>query len=415
MRIDILGADAVLSRIDATRQPVAASVPPAATFGPQTSGLAPYCPKILVLSVSAGAGHVRAAQALCATDATLAVRTLHLDVMDFVPPRFRRMYTDFYIHMVGSYPQAWGCLYRMMNRADPSSRLQRIRRWLERRQARALMREIRTLQPDAIICTHFMPAELLAYGRTDNLLLCPVWVQVTDFDLHRIWIQPGLAGYFVGSDEVAFRLKAAGVSAGAVHVTGLPIMPVFAAPPPRVASAMQIGIDPTRKTVLLMGGGFGLGDFAAIAARLLAIDPHLQLIALAGRNSVLLETLAPLTARHGARFIARGYINDVERYMACADLVVTKAGGLTSAECLAMGLPMLINAPIPGQEERNADFLVEQGVALKAIDDITVEYRVRHLLEHPERLAEMALRARQLARPDAASTAMQAVLAHLDC
>ena len=414
MKTTMLDADTCLPRTAAAPKSLAATVPPAAAFVSQTSDSIPYSPKILVLSVSAGAGHVRAAQALCATEATLAVRTLHLDVMNFVPPRFRRLYTDFYIHMVGSYPQAWGCLYRMMNRADPGSRLQRIRRWLERRQARALMREIRTLQPDAIICTHFMPAELLAYGRTDNLLPCPVWVQVTDFDLHRIWIQPGLAGYFVGSDEVAFRLKAEGVSADAAHVTGLPIMPVFSVPPARVASALQIGLNPARKTVLLMGGGFGLGDFASITARLLAIDPTLQLIALAGRNSALLETLAPLTARHGARFVTRGYINDVERYMACADLVVTKSGGLTSAECLAMGLPMVVNAPIPGQEERNADFLVEQGVALKAIDDVTVEYRVRYLLDNPERLAEMALRARRLARPDAAGVAMQTVLAHLD-
>lgn len=415
MKAGVLGADTWLRRIDAAPRPRAASTAPAARFGTQAPDSGPYRPKILVLSVSAGAGHVRAAQALCATQASVAVRTLHLDVMDFVPPRFRRLYTDFYIHMVGSYPQAWGCLYRLMNRANPGSRLQRIRRWLERRQARALMREIRSLQPDAIICTHFMPAELLAYGRTDSVLPCPVWVQVTDFDLHRIWIQPGLAGYFVGSDEVAFRLKAEGVRASAVHVTGLPIMPAFSAPPPRVASALAIGLDPARKTVLLMGGGFGLGDFASIAVRLLTIDPALQLIALTGRNSALLTTLAPLAALHGERFVTRGQISDVERYMGCADLVVTKSGGLTSAECLAMGLPMVVNAPIPGQEERNADFLVEQGVALKAIDDITVEYRVRHLLAHPERLAQMALQARRLARPDAASTAMRTVRAHLEC
>lgn len=396
------------ARMTAASSATVVARPPAhVVAAPQTA------PLVLMLSVSAGAGHVRAAQALCSTQAMLGVRTRHLDVMDFVPVRFRRLYTDSYISLVTRYPQLWGCLYRMMDKAEPCSRLQRMRRWLERQQARALLRQIRLLRPDAIICTHFMPAELLAYGRHGAGLPCPVWVQVTDFDLHRIWIQPGVAGYFVGSDEVAFRLRAEGVAAHTIHVTGLPIMPAFSMPPGRSDSAPGMGLDPARTTVLLMGGGFGLGDFAAIAQRLLAIDPALQLIALTGRNAALLLTLVPLVSRHAGRFFACGHIDDVERYMACADLVVTKSGGMTSAECLAMGLPMVINAPIPGQEEGNADFLVEQGIALKAVDAITVEYRVRHLLAHPDQLAAMAQRAHRLARPHAAVAAMHRVLAHL--
>lgn len=368
-------------------------------------------PTILILSVSAGAGHVRAAQALCAGAAGMAVQTVHLDVMDYVPRWFRRMYTDVYVGMVGKFPHVWGWLYRHMQQAQPSDRVEALRRAFERRQARALLAKIAAMRPAAIICTHFLPAELLAHLPPAQRVTCPVWIQITDFDVHRIWIQPGVAGYLVASEEVAFRLHAAGVEVAAVHVTGLPTMPEFAAHLARRECSRAINLDPARPTVLLMGGGAGVGDLACIAQRLIAIDPMLQLIALTGRNQALRAELALMAASTPGRFVVHGQTAQVERFMACADLIVTKSGGLTSAECLVAGLPMIINAPIPGQEERNADYLVEQGAALKAIDPVTVEYRVRLLLADRARLARMAANAHALGRPDAAAVIMRIVLA----
>lgn len=364
---------------------------------------------ILVLSVSAGAGHVRAAQALCAAAVDLPFDTVHIDVMDYVPRWFRRMYTEVYVRMVGQYPHVWGWLYRHMQRAQPSDRIEALRRAFERTQTRALIKKIAALAPDAIICTHFLPAELLAHLPVSYRPSCPLWIQITDFDVHRIWIQPGVAGYLAGTDEVAFRLRAAGVAAAAIHVTGLPTMREFALPSDRRQCAASLGLDPSRQTVLVMGGGAGIGELVGIAQRLLSIDPALQLIVLTGRNLRLLQELAPLAVANPSRLVVHGQTAQVERFMACADLIVTKSGGLTSAECLAMGLPMVINAPIPGQEERNADYLVEQGVAMKAIDPVTVEYRVRLLLADPDRLARMAVHARANGRPDAAAAVLKIV------
>ena len=370
-------------------------------------------PRILILSVSAGAGHVRAAQALCGAADELSLDTLHLDVMDYVPRWFRRMYTDVYVRMVGKFPQVWGWLYRHMHRARPSDRFESFRRGFERMQTRALVKKIAALSPDAIICTHFLPAELLTHLPAPHRLQCPLWVQITDFDAHRIWVQPGVTGYLVGIEEVAFRLRAAGIEPTAIHVTGLPIMKEFALPLDRRQSAMTMGLDPARQTVLLMGGGAGIGDLLCLAQRLLSISPALQLIALTGRNLRLKQELADLAALSAGRFVVHGQTDHVERFMACADLIVTKSGGLTSAECLAAGLPMVVNMPIPGQEERNADYLVEQGAALKATDPVTVDYRVRVLLGAPDRLARMSKCARASARPDAAASALQVVAAHL--
>ena len=371
--------------------------------------------KILLLSVSAGAGHMRAAQAIEAyaarDDGTgLAAKARHLDVMDFVTPAFRKLYTDFYIKLVNKAPALWGYLYHVSHDAPKDSSMQRLRRGIERLNTRALMAQIAAFQPDAIICTHFLPAELLSRALRQEQLACPVWVQVTDFDLHRMWVQERMQGYFAATDEVAFRMRHEGIPADRIHVTGIPIMPAFAQVPERVQCAQAFGLDPQRTTILLMGGGAGLGSLDTVAARLLALDGDFQLIVLAGKNTAALAALRDLASQYPGRLLAQGFTSEVERLMACADLVITKPGGLTTSECLALGLPMIVNAPIPGQEERNADYLLEQGVALKAFDAVTLEYRVRHLLDHPQQLQSMRAKALALGRPRAACDVLALVL-----
>ncbi|MCX7292959.1 glycosyltransferase [Janthinobacterium sp.] len=370
--------------------------------------------KILLLSVSAGAGHMRAAQAIEAYAARdgggPAALTLHLDVMEFVTPAFRKLYTDLYIKLVNKAPALWGYLYHATHDAPRDSSMQRLRRAVERLNTRALMARIAAFQPDAIICTHFLPAELLSRALRQQQLACPVWVQVTDFDLHRMWVHEQMQGYFAATDEVAFRMRHEGISADRIHVTGIPVMPAFAQAPDRVQCAQACGLEPRRTTILLMGGGAGLGSLETVAARLLALPGDFQLIALAGKNAAALAALQALAGQYPGRLLAQGFTGEVERLMACADLVITKPGGLTTSECLALGLPMIVNSPIPGQEERNADYLLEQGVALKAFDAVTLEYRVRLLLEHPEQLQSMRAKALALGRPRAALDVLAQVL-----
>ena len=371
--------------------------------------------KILLLSVSAGAGHMRAAEAIraYATMPNSGVTATHQDVMNYDSKGFRKLYTDFYITLVNKAPTLWGYLYQITNEAQPDSSMQKLRRGVERLNTKALLKEIAAFKPDAIICTHFLPAEILAGMLRTARLTCPVWVQVTDFDLHRMWVHEHMAGYFAANDEVAFRMRAQGIPPQTIHVTGIPIMPAFAQALDRSACARAFGLDPQRTTILLMGGGAGLGSLDTIAERLLALEGNFQLIVLAGKNADALAGLQTLAARYPGRLLAQGFTDQVERLMACADLVITKPGGLTTSECLAMGLPMIVNAPIPGQEERNADFLLEQGVALKAFDGVTLEYRVRYLLEHPAKLAEMRNKAHALGRPAAARNVLDVVLGRI--
>jgi processive 1,2-diacylglycerol beta-glucosyltransferase len=138
-----------------------------------------------------------------------------------------------------------------------------------------------------------------------------------------------------------------------------------------------------------------------------------QLVVLAGRNEAMLKTLQTLAGQHPGRLFPMGFTDQVHRLMACASFVITKPGGLSTSECLAMGVPMILNSPIPGQEERNADHLLEQGVALKAIDSMALAWRVRRLLSEPQLLGMMRRNAVAIGKPHAARDVLRAVTERL--
>jgi processive 1,2-diacylglycerol beta-glucosyltransferase len=202
--------------------------------------------RLLVLSVSAGTGHVRAAEALRVGAATLDAETLHIDVMDHVAPAFRALYTDAYLKLVKHHPTVWPVLYRIIDRTPANAPLARVRRAIERLNTQALRNAITAFAPDAVICTHFLPAELLMRERRRQRIACPVFVVVTDFDVHGMCVVPDMAGYFAANDEVAFRMQARGIGATAIHATGIPITSAFAVAQGRAQCAAEFGIEGSR-------------------------------------------------------------------------------------------------------------------------------------------------------------------------
>jgi processive 1,2-diacylglycerol beta-glucosyltransferase len=360
--------------------------------------------RLLVLSVSAGAGHVRAAEAVVAAAKAgpARVETLHVDLLSLVPQEFRKLYGQQYIKLVEKLPQLWSYLYSKTDRPSRESLLGKLKRAAEKINTRKLNAQIEAFAPDAILCTHFLPAELLSRQRSRGRQLPPLWVQVTDFDVHALWVHPGVDHYCVASDEVAFRLADRGVPAEKIHVTGIPVMPQFTAPLERAICARELGLAADKFTVLMMAGGAGVGGLDELAARLLQLPHDLQLVALAGRNAELLERLQALAARHPGKLFPLGFTTTVERVMTAADLVVTKPGGLSVSECLAQRKPMLLVSPIPGQEERNADYLLEAGAAIKAVDGATLSFKLGRLLAQPQRLHAMSEAAHRIGTPRAA-------------
>jgi processive 1,2-diacylglycerol beta-glucosyltransferase len=367
--------------------------------------------RVLLVSVSAGNGHVRAAQAIAAHawPDFPDLRLQHIDMMQIVPTLFRRLYSDLYMKIASGLPEAWGWLYRKTDCEPGNSLSGRLRRGIQRLCAQRLFSEIDRFKPDVIICTHFLPAEVLATAINEKRLDCEVWVQVTDFDLHQMWLHPGITGYFVANEELAFRLHRQGVPHKDIVVSGIPVMPVFNTRPDRHEAAARLALNPARPTVLLMGGGAGIGMDPVWITELLKTQPQLQVIVMTGKNAALREVLANVDREYSDRLRVIGFTEDVASLMMAADLAITKPGGLSTSECLVCGLPMLLVNPIPGQEERNAAFLMQEGVAQRADDPLTLQFRLQKLLSDPERLASMRQRAMALGKPQAA----QQVLGHV--
>ncbi|HKY10199.1 MAG TPA: hypothetical protein VJQ55_18260 [Candidatus Binatia bacterium] len=167
--------------------------------------------RILILSVSAGAGHGRAAEALRAEAAASFpnIAAEHIDLMTLVPRSFRALYAEFYLHLVERHPSLWAYLYHATDKMPRDALFAKFQRAADRLNTRKLRDAIAEFAPEHIICTHFLPAELLAHHIKRERSVPPVWVQVTDFDLHRMWVQPGMRGYFAASSLAAFGHGAA--------------------------------------------------------------------------------------------------------------------------------------------------------------------------------------------------------------
>jgi processive 1,2-diacylglycerol beta-glucosyltransferase len=366
--------------------------------------------KLAILSVSAGAGHIRCAEAIKSAAEARGIEARHIDVMDLVPKLFRKLYADTYLSVVNRNPALWGYLYHSSDRKRPDSTLNRLRGKIEHLNARSFHGVLQDFAPDHIVCTHFLPAALLSRLKRKERFERPTWVVVTDYDVHALWVQTGMTGYCAAAEEIAWRMRDRGLSDGRIAVTGIPIMPAFRERLPRETCARELGLDPKRTTLLMMSGGFGVGAIDSLAERLLAIDGDFQIVALAGKNAELLGRLHHLAQARPGRLFPLGFTKTIERVMSCADLAISKPGGLTTAECLAFGLPMIVISPIPGQEERNADYLLENGAAMKAHDAAGLEYRVRQALADPGRLAGMRGSAQRLGKPKAADAVLDQVL-----
>jgi processive 1,2-diacylglycerol beta-glucosyltransferase len=355
--------------------------------------------RVLILSASGGAGHLRAAEAVetALGSASRELDVRNIDVLTLAGPAFRDAYSKWYLAVVSRAPALWRYLYDRLDRPAKGRPLN-LRHLLDNWNTRRLRGTVADFAPHAIVCTHFLPAEVLARERRKQRLVAPVGVVVTDADVHRLWIHRGVDRYFVARDEAAALLAAIGVDAS-VEVTGIPIDPRFAEPADRASLRRRHGL-PDGPVVLLLTGGFGVGPVQELAARLEQARRPAHFVVVAGRNEKLRQALASAA---GPRTSVLGFTREIHEWMAAADLLVTKPGGLTTSEALARRLPMLLVNPIPGQEEHNADALLELGVAAKASSLEVLAWKVDALLAEPARLEAMRSACGRVARPHAAA------------
>jgi processive 1,2-diacylglycerol beta-glucosyltransferase len=358
---------------------------------------------VLILSASSGAGHVRAGEALeKAFQAGTRARVTHRDALKYTTRLFQKLYDDAYIAMLRHVPALMGWLYDRFDRPwEHRSR----RAALERLNTAPMIRLLERVQPDLCISTHFLPAGIISWLKERRRLRARHAVVVTDFDVHAMWICRRVDRYYVALEEAAEYLTKLDVAREAVRVSGIPIDPVFEHPLEQGEARRALGLDPGRPTVLVTAGGHGIGPMERIVSDLVATERPWQVAAICGKAEALRTRLSQLARRtRGATPLhVVGFTTGMHTWMAAANLLVGKAGGLTVSESLASGLPLAIVDPVPGQEERNADHLLERGVAIRVNNLVTAAWKIAQLIEDGPRLQRMRAAARRMARPRAAA------------
>jgi processive 1,2-diacylglycerol beta-glucosyltransferase len=366
--------------------------------------------RVLIATVTAGGGHLAAAAAL--DEAWRTARpgdaAEKLDVGKFFSPLHRKIVSEGYVTLVNHAPELWGMMFAQTDNAKIAKRLSQIRALLPSNSRVRFARHIKQTKPDVVLCTHYFPLETLNRMRSKKDGPRPLVLSVvTDFEAHLLWMDPCVDLYCVAAEETKARLVARGAAAENVVVTGIPISSRFSAKIDAAGVRKTMGLRDDLPVLLVPSGGFGMGPVGKILAELDKVKGKFQTIVVTGRNEELRRELAAQDRKHPTHVL--GFASNMHELMAVSDLLITKPGGLTSSEALAMGKPLFILNPIPGQEAANSDFLLERGAAAKVNRVEDLPYRLEQLLGS-RKLTEMAKAARALGRPQAARDVCKAAL-----
>lgn len=361
--------------------------------------------RVLVLSAAVGAGHLRAAQAveLALRELDPSAEVCNLDVLQLTNAAFRRLYAKAYLDLVNLAPHVLGFLYDMLDRPrDKTSKRDRLRAAWETLNLTRLSGLLDQHPWDVIVNTHFLPAQIIAGLRRRRTLATPQITATTDFDTHRLWMNEPCDHYTTATAEGAAYLASFGVDPTRITATGIPIDPVFSRAKDRATCLRKHGLKGDRPIVLQLSGGFGVGPIEKLYRRILEIERPIEVVVVAGKNETVRKQLARVDVprRHASKVM--GFTTEIDELMCVADLVVSKPGGLTTSEVLARGAAMAIVNPIPGQESRNSDYLLESGAAIKVGNLATLPMKLGTLLSDAARLDALKANARRIARPRAA-------------
>ncbi len=375
-------------------------------------------PHILILSTSGGAGHIRAAEALHRTAQSLGlpVRTEHHDCLDFTSRTFKKIYAGTYLGLVDKTPELWGYFYQMAE-SKPYKKKGLIGVFDHFNYSRYL-RFLDQARPDAIVCTHFLPYMSISNVLRKRKVGTPIFAVTTDFDVHQYWVDPIVFRYYVHNEESSWQLQSKGIPASRIRIAGIPVMPEFIQHSAKRQVRRKLGLDPSTFTVLVLSGGFGVGrveQIVDVVSATLATQARRQfsLVVVCGKNQKTQTLLQRKAYPSNVAASIFGFVTNMDEMMSASDILVSKSGGLTSAEALVKGLPMIIVDPIPGQETRNADLIIEHGAGWKAINLSNLAYKLNNVLQDPSLLADAHNKTRQLARPNAARDILNDVIKHL--
>ena len=338
----------------------------------------------------------------------LAVR--NIDLLDYSTDLIKFLYGRMYLDVVKLLPELYAYSYKHY---EPSKKFIKPRFLIDRFSFSSFFGLIEDFDPDVLLCTHFIPAALVENYRRKKRKTFNIAVTLTDYEFHPLWLAPDIDLYFTATQEVKSSLIYYGVAPEKIVVSGIPVHPKFSKPKDRERLLRKHDMSEGSPIILISAGSFGITPLGELMDELGNIKDEFQLIVVCGKNANLEKELLEKQKTQPRLRKVFGFVDFMDELMAMSDLLITKPGGITVSESLAVGLPMIFIEPIPGQEEANADYVIEQGAAVRARSVSSLIYKLELLIGDSEKLKVMSRRASDISHPDAARTVVEGVRSRL--
>ena len=366
--------------------------------------------KILVMYGSIGLGHKVVAENITVVLKTYPdVKIEMLDVLEMYRGPFTETSSRIYKFIVDHIPGLWGFFYTnpiFLKASLPfrvplaGLKIKKFRDYFNRS------------KPDLILTTHPSATALVSYLKKTGEYRGPLVTTFSDFHFQPYWVYPRVDKYLVMTPEQADEVGKRGFARSQVLITGLPVHPVFSEEYHDIVVRREFGFHPNRPIVLMIGGSRGWGIKIADIRALLGSAYDMELVVVAGFNSELLADLQKLRETAGSNLKVLGNLETsaVAKLCAVAKVLVTKPGGLSLAQGLLRGLPMVLVNPLPAMEELNTRYLIRYGAAVVARSSAELKSWVERILQDRKFCQGLKANSLKLANPKAAATAAAAVI-----
>jgi len=355
--------------------------------------------QILVLHISECGGHKRASEnikeALQSIDPH--IRVLNINGFGQIYPWAERFINYLYTTTIKYLPQLWGKVY---DKKPIIKALEPLKRSINMLGFRKFSKLVKGFNPHAIVATQAFPCGLACDFKSYFNAQFSIFAVVTDYHPHRFWIHPKIDNYIVPCKDSENTLIGEGVDKEKIKIFGIPISVKFLEACTRIDIASKYGFNPDLDSILVMGGGSGFGPIKDIVLKLDNLDCRFQVIVVCGTNKRLLHWFKKKAHKFKRPIFYFGYIDFVNILMDFADIIITKPGGITVSEALSKGLAIIVVNPIPGQEERNVNYLEEKNVILKTNSTKEIGYLVKGLLTNKDELIFLRQRSKSISQKD---------------
>lgn len=353
--------------------------------------------RVLFLSVTAGYGHHQAANVIIEYLEDQGIDCKMLDTFEYINPLLGESIEKGYLMSTKFTPGVYGKFYRLADKEEGGEEGKfSVIRLTNSVLSKKLVNFLQDYDPNIIVCTHVFAAQLMTQIKKKGLYYKTVGI-VTDFTVHPFWEDTDIDYYIMASEQLNYQAAKKGIAKSKVIAAGIPIHKKFSTKMDKKAARHLLNME-DKTTILIMSGSMGFGNVVENIMRLNRMDMEFQMISVCGNNRSLKEHIDNLEIRKNIYNF--GFVNNIDVLMDAADCIITKPGGLTSSEALAKGLPMILSHPIPGQEDRNAEFLVNNGAAMYTSETYPIDEAIYQLFHSKSRLKLLKAAMAEIAKPN---------------